>query len=149
MSVVQNISRKGDHSSMQPHKTENSVEKYKAMYRNQGGDSYHNSISALPQIRNVNPNYASTNNQGNHIVRLDSTTTSLQSVGGFTLNSQYRNIRTFSNLYPNASKGFSLPSISMKNSSIFMEKQRIGVSNPLNKPTFQPNSSLYMPDLMR
>lgn len=63
--------------------------------------------------------------------KLDSTTTSMQSAGGLTFHSQYRNVRTYSNLYPNPSKGFSLPSINMKNSSIFYEKQRLGVGSGL------------------
>ncbi len=67
------------------------------------------------------------------IQKLDSTTTSLQSGTAMTFHSQYKNIRTYSNLYPNPSKGFSLPSINMKTSSIFYEKQRLGVGGDINK----------------
>ena len=149
MSAVQNIRTKQDSSSLQPSKTESSVDKYRSMYRSNSNNRNNEAISTLPQIRNVNPGYGNPGHHVSHIGRLDSTTTSLQSVGGFTLNSQYRNIRTYSNLYSNPSKGFSLPTIAMKNSSIFYEKQRLGVGNNLNKIPFQPNSSLYISDLNR
>ena len=149
MSAVQNIRTKQDSSSLQPSKTESSVDKYRSMYRSNSNNRNNAAISTLPQIRNVNPGYGNPGHHVSHIGRLDSTTTSLQSVGGFTLNSQYRNIRTYSNLYSNPSKGFSLPTIAMKNSSIFYEKQRLGVGNNLNKIPFQPNSSLYISDLNR
>lgn len=70
----------------------------------------------------------------------------MQSGTALNFHSQYRNVRTYSNLYPNPSKGFSLPSINMKNSSIFYEKQRLGVGNSLRKgqhssPSKLPKSS--------
>jgi hypothetical protein len=66
----------------------------------------------------------------------------MQSVAGMTFHSQYRNVRTYSNLYPNPSKGFSLPSINMKNTSIFYEKQRLGVGTGLSKTKKSSNSKL-------
>jgi hypothetical protein len=80
---------------------------------------------------------------GNIIQKLDSTSTSMQSGTALTFQSQYRNVRTYSNLYPNPSKGFSLPSINMKNSSIFYEKQRLGVGNGLRKALNNSPSKLF------
>jgi hypothetical protein len=150
MSAVHNIRQKQVPTSLQPTKPESSVEKFGAMYRSNSNNRNMNGeqgLYTLPQIRNINPNYGTSVQQTSN--RLDSTTTSMQSVGGFTLNSQYRNVRTYSNLYPNPSKGFSLPTITMKNSSIFYEKQRLGVGNTLSKTGFQPNTSKYAPDFAR
>ena len=74
--------------------------------------------------------------------KFDSTTSSLASGTAMTLHSQYKNIRTYSNLYPNPSKGFSLPHINMKTSSIFMEKQRLGVGSEINKSNKSNHSKL-------
>lgn len=120
----------------------NSVYRSISNTRGQPQDINHHSISSLPKIKNYNPHYIKGvtmpgmsghrlgENMGIH--KLDSTTTSLQSAAGMTFQSQYRNVRTYSNLYPNPSKGFSLPSINMKNTSIFYEKQRLGVGSGLN-----------------
>lgn len=82
---------------------------------------------------------------GNPVYKLDSTTTSLQSGLGLAFQSQYKNIRTYSNLYPNPSKGFSLPSINMKTSSIFYEKQRLGVGSGLKFGHESSNSKHFSP----
>lgn len=120
--------------SLEREKEEHSTEKIRSIYRS-SSNNRNNGSDLQHYVSNIG--------------RLDSTTTSMQSIGGFTLNSQYKNVRTYSNLYPNPSKGFSLPTIAMKNSSIFYEKQRLGVGNPLNKPSYQPNSSMHMADFSR